>query len=108
MLYRLGAAGMTPSFEWDEEKASRNLKDHKVSFDEAVTVLRGGVSAFNAVSDTVGDQRRREIGGDDTSLQPPHCGAATSASCSTALTIPCRHPNPFYCLFPVKLLKPAP
>jgi hypothetical protein len=25
-------------FEWDEEKASRNLKKHRVSFDEAATI----------------------------------------------------------------------
>jgi len=27
------------SFEWDEEKAEENLKDHGVSFEEAVTVF---------------------------------------------------------------------
>ncbi len=26
-----------PNFEWDPKKAARNLRDHKVSFDEAVT-----------------------------------------------------------------------
>lgn len=32
-------------FEWDREKARRNLKKHKVSFDEAVTVFYDPLSA---------------------------------------------------------------
>jgi len=27
-------------FEWDREKAKKNLKKHKVSFDEAMTVFK--------------------------------------------------------------------
>jgi hypothetical protein len=35
-------------FEWDREKAKRNLKKHGVSFDEAVTVFYDPLSAsFN-------------------------------------------------------------
>ena len=30
---------MTLSFEWDEEKAKANLKNHRVSFEEATTVF---------------------------------------------------------------------
>ncbi len=30
---------MNPNFEWDEEKAEANLKQHKVSFDEGATVF---------------------------------------------------------------------
>lgn len=30
---------MKLNFEWDEEKAKANLKKHKVSFDEAITVF---------------------------------------------------------------------
>ncbi len=30
---------MELTFEWDEEKARANLKDHKVSFEEAKTVF---------------------------------------------------------------------
>ena len=30
---------MTYKFEWDEEKAEKNLLKHKVSFDEAATVF---------------------------------------------------------------------
>jgi hypothetical protein len=28
-----------PEFEWDDEKAKRNLKKHGVSFEEAVTIF---------------------------------------------------------------------
>ncbi len=27
-------------FEWDREKAKKNLKKHKVSFDEAMTLVK--------------------------------------------------------------------
>jgi hypothetical protein len=30
---------MELTFEWDEEKAKKNLRDHKVSFEEAKTVF---------------------------------------------------------------------
>lgn len=30
---------MTANFEWDEEKASLNLKKHGISFNEAITVF---------------------------------------------------------------------
>lgn len=30
---------MTLNFEWDEEKAEANLKNHRVSFEEATTVF---------------------------------------------------------------------
>jgi uncharacterized DUF497 family protein len=30
---------MNPIFEWDEQKAKANLRKHKVSFEEAETVL---------------------------------------------------------------------
>jgi uncharacterized DUF497 family protein len=32
-------------FEWDDAKAKRNLKKHKVSFDEAATVFYDALSA---------------------------------------------------------------
>jgi uncharacterized DUF497 family protein len=32
-------------FEWDPEKARRNLRKHRVSFDEAVTVFYDPLSA---------------------------------------------------------------
>ncbi len=30
---------MLPDFEWDAEKAKANLRKHRVSFDEAITVF---------------------------------------------------------------------
>jgi uncharacterized DUF497 family protein len=30
---------MKLNFEWDEKKAKENLKNHKISFDEAITVF---------------------------------------------------------------------
>lgn len=37
---------MSYSFEWDPKKATSNLKDHGVSFDEATTVF-GDILAMN-------------------------------------------------------------
>lgn len=41
-------------FEWDKEKAKRNLTKHKVSFDEAVTVF------YDPLSATFGDPDHSE------------------------------------------------
>lgn len=30
---------MAPEFEWDAQKAAENLKNHRVGFDEALTVF---------------------------------------------------------------------
>jgi uncharacterized DUF497 family protein len=47
-------------FEWDREKAKRNLKKQMVSFDEAVTVFYGPLSAtFNDPDHS--DKERRLI-----------------------------------------------
>ena len=35
---------MALEFEWDPDKAKRNLKEHGVSFDDATTVLRDTLS----------------------------------------------------------------
>jgi len=35
---------MKLNFEWDEKKARDNLKNHKISFDEAVTVFSDPLS----------------------------------------------------------------
>jgi uncharacterized DUF497 family protein len=35
---------MALEFEWDSAKADANLKEHGVSFDEATTVFRDGLS----------------------------------------------------------------
>ena len=45
-------------FEWDSEKARRNHKKHKVSFDEAVTVFYDPLSATFPDPDHSDDEQR--------------------------------------------------
>jgi uncharacterized DUF497 family protein len=50
-------------FEWDREKAKRNLHKHKVSFEEAVTVFYDPLSAsFDDPDHSVGEQRFITVG----------------------------------------------
>ncbi len=50
-------------FEWDREKAKKNLIKHKVSFDEAVTVFYDPLSAtFDDPDHSVDEQRLITIG----------------------------------------------
>jgi len=50
-------------FEWDRAKARKNLKKHKVSFDEAVTVFYDPLSAtFNDPDHSDDEQRLITIG----------------------------------------------
>jgi uncharacterized DUF497 family protein len=35
---------MASTFEWDEEKAKENLKKHRVSFEEAISILSDPLS----------------------------------------------------------------
>lgn len=50
-------------FEWDREKARRNLKKHLVSFDEAVTVFYDPLSAtFDDPDHSDNEQRLITIG----------------------------------------------
>ncbi len=50
-------------FEWDPEKAKRNLKKHGVSFEEAVTVFYDPLSAtFDDPDHSVGEYRYITIG----------------------------------------------
>ncbi len=50
-------------FEWDPEKAKRNYKKHRVSFEEAVTVFYDPLSAtFDDPEHSVGEQRLITIG----------------------------------------------
>jgi len=50
-------------FEWDPEKAKRNYKKHKVSFEEAVTVFYDPLSAtFDDPDHSVGDRRFITVG----------------------------------------------
>ena len=45
-------------FEWDEAKATSNLKKHRVSFDEAVTVFYDPLAASFADPDHSDDESR--------------------------------------------------
>ena len=50
-------------FEWDREKARRNLRKHGVSFDEAVTIFYDLLSAtFDDPDHSVGEQRLITLG----------------------------------------------
>jgi uncharacterized DUF497 family protein len=50
-------------FEWDREKAKRNYKKHKISFDEAVTVFYDPLSAtFSDPDHSDNEQRLITVG----------------------------------------------
>jgi uncharacterized DUF497 family protein len=50
-------------FEWDREKAKKNLKKHKVSFDEAMTVFYDPLSAtFNDTDHSADEHRLITVG----------------------------------------------
>lgn len=57
---------MTLNFEWDEEKAKTNLKNHRVSFDEATTVFSDLFSITISDPDHSADEQRYiDIGSSD-------------------------------------------
>lgn len=50
-------------FEWDPDKAASNLKKHRVSFDEAVTVFYDSLAAtFDDPNHSVDERRLITIG----------------------------------------------
>lgn len=50
-------------FEWDREKAKKNLRKHKVSFDEAITVFYDPLLAtFNDPDHSTDEERLIAIG----------------------------------------------
>lgn len=50
-------------FEWDREKAKKNFKKHRVSFDEAITVFYDPLSTtFNDPDHSVDEKRFVTIG----------------------------------------------
>ena len=50
-------------FDWDREKAERNRKKHRVSFDEAVTVFYDPLAAtFDDPDHSVGERRLVTVG----------------------------------------------
>ena len=57
---------MRPNVEWDEEKAKKNLKNHKISFDEASTVFNDPLSVTIPDPDhSINEQRYIDIGFSD-------------------------------------------
>jgi uncharacterized DUF497 family protein len=57
---------MKPNFEWDEEKATANLKWHKVSFDEGTTVFSDPFSITIPDPDhSIDEERYLDIGTSD-------------------------------------------
>jgi uncharacterized DUF497 family protein len=54
---------MSLQFEWDKKKATSNLKDHKVSFDEASTVFDDPLAyIFDDEDHSIDEQREIIIG----------------------------------------------
>jgi uncharacterized DUF497 family protein len=50
-------------FEWEPQKAARNLRDHKVSFEEASTALEDELSLTGADPDhSIGEARQITFG----------------------------------------------
>ncbi len=51
------------NFEWDSEKAATNLRKHKVTFDEAVTVFGDAVAVtFSDTEHSESEHRSRTYG----------------------------------------------
>lgn len=54
---------MTFQFEWDEDKADKNLSKHHVSFDEAATVFDDLLSVtFDDIDHSISEKREITIG----------------------------------------------
>ena len=54
---------MALTFEWDEEKAVKNLKNHRISFEEAKTVFNDPLSITVADPDhSIDEDRYIDIG----------------------------------------------
>ena len=52
-----------PTFEWDPEKAAANLKAHKVSFEDAVTVFQDRLAVVHPDPDqSEGESREILVG----------------------------------------------
>jgi uncharacterized DUF497 family protein len=50
-------------FEWDPKKAEKNIRKHKVSFEEAITVFYDPLSAtFDDADHSIGEQRYVTVG----------------------------------------------
>ncbi len=57
---------MNSNFEWDEEKAKANIRQHKVSFDEGTTVFSDPFSiTIDDPDHSIDEQRYVDIGTSD-------------------------------------------
>jgi uncharacterized DUF497 family protein len=57
---------MKPNFEWDEEKAKANYRQHKVTFDEGATVFSDPLSITIPDPDhSIDEERYLDIGTSD-------------------------------------------
>ncbi len=57
---------MKPNFEWDEDKAKANIRNHRVSFDEATTVFGDPLSiTISDPDNSVDEERYVDIGRSD-------------------------------------------
>ena len=62
-------------FEWDRHKAEANLRKHRVSFDEAVTIFYDSLAAtFEDPDHSVGEHRFITIGRSSND-RPVGCGS---------------------------------
>ena len=52
---------MTPEFEWDRKKAKENLKNHRVTFEEALTVFADPLGRIFDDPDHSENERRELI-----------------------------------------------
>ena len=54
---------MKPGFEWNEKKAKANLRNHRISFDEAATVFGDPLSiTISDPNHSVDEQRYVDVG----------------------------------------------
>jgi uncharacterized DUF497 family protein len=60
-----------PTFEWDPQKTAANLKAHKVSFEEAVTVFQDPLAVVFADPDHSEDEQREILVGHSAKRSPP-------------------------------------
>lgn len=83
---------MKLNFEWDEEKEKSNLKKHRVSFEEAITVFIDPFSMTIPDSDhSVDEQRYIDIGSSDKGRV---LVVVYTERCSNIRIISCRKATP--------------
>jgi len=65
-LFERNRVSVTFNFEWDEEKANANLRNHRISFDEATTLFTDPFSITIPDPDhSVDEERYLDVGSSD-------------------------------------------